>query len=445
MTIQKERVEDVYLSDGMKISDLVNLDEGLISARVISDPEIYRLEIEKIYSKVWIPVAHESEIPKPGDYVLRQIGEDQVIVARSQKGEVHILLNTCSHRGMAVCRADMGNSTHFRCPYHGFTFKNNGELIGVPAFKEAYGENLDFSQFGLVKARVSTCYGLIFGTFNEEAPSLDEQLGNLKWYLQMLLKHTDSGMEVVGGPQRWTLKANWKLGADNFVGDAHHTFMTHQSAIKLGIVPTGDPRFALYGVHISCDNGNGLGLIGGPPNVEIPPYWGYPQEIVEQIERNLSPEQQSAYGRLAYFHGNIFPNMSFLNSTWVTEAGQPPGSYLTLRSWVPKGPDEIEVYAWILVQKEAPDWWKEHARRTYIRTFGPSGTLEQDDAEMWKNITSSTRGYVASNKVTLNYRMGIDRKPERGDFQGPGTVYQGDYNEANQLNIWRQWRKLITE
>ncbi|WP_201318821.1 aromatic ring-hydroxylating dioxygenase subunit alpha [Paenibacillus sp. EPM92] len=444
MTIPKKVGEDVCLSDGTKVKDLLDLDEGYISSRVIGDPEIHQMEIEKIFSEIWIPVAHESEIPNKGDYVLRFIGNEEVIVSRSEAGVVNIVLNACTHRGSPVCRSEMGNSSHFRCPYHGFTFKQNGDLIGVPAHKEAFGDGFDKSQYSLVKARAATYAGLIFGTFNESAPPLEEQLGSLKWYLDMMLQHTNEGMEVIGAPQRWTVKSNWKLGADNFVGDAYHTFMTHQSAVQLKLVPSGDPKFAFYGVHVSCENGNGLGLIGGPPEYELPPFYGVPQDIVEKIEQKLTPEHQKAFRRLAYIHGNIYPNMSFGYFSWATEDGKHPGSYLTLRQWVPKGPHEMEVFSWVLIEKEAPDWWKELARETYVRTFGSSGMLEQDDTEMWKNITRATKGYIAQSKLKFIYRMGIDRKPEQGDWPGPGTVYQGDYSEANQLNIWHQWQKLLT-
>lgn len=445
MVVQNGILKSGYLSDGTRISDLIDLENGYISARVIGDPEIYRLEMEKIFAKVWVPVAHESEIPSKGDYVLRYIGDEEVIVSRSEYGEIHVVLNACTHRGMPVCRSERGNTSHFRCPYHGFTYRQDGQLIGVPAHREAFGDALNKDLYSLVRARVAVYKGLIFATFNESAPPLEEYLGSLKWYLDMMLHHTDEGMEVIGVPQRWVIKSNWKLGGDNFVGDAYHTFMTHYSAVQLKIVPSGDPKFAYYGVHVSCENGHGLGLIGGPPEVEIPPYYGAPQEIVEKIERTLSKDHQKAFRRLAYIHGTIFPNMSFGYFTWATEDGKRPGSYLTLRQWVPRGPHEMEVFTWVLVEKESPDWWKELARETFVRTFGASGMLEQDDAEMWSNITRATKGHIASRKLKFIYRMGIDRKPDQGEWPGPGVVYQGDYSEANQLNIWRQWAKLMSE
>ncbi|MGH7186896.1 MAG: Rieske 2Fe-2S domain-containing protein, partial [Pseudomonadota bacterium] len=117
----------------------VHPEQGEIPAAVFSDPDVYRLEQDAIFSRCWLFVAHESEVPSPGDYVTRYMGEHPVIVTRDEHGKIQVLLNVCRHRGMRICRADLGNSSHFRCPYHGFTYKNDGELIGIPFQKEIYG------------------------------------------------------------------------------------------------------------------------------------------------------------------------------------------------------------------------------------------------------------------------------------------------------------------
>jgi nitrite reductase/ring-hydroxylating ferredoxin subunit len=93
-------------------------EEGKLLAKVYNEPAIFELEAKKIFTKTWIFLAHESEIPWPGDYVLRRVISDSFIVTRDEDGQIHVLFNMCKHRGMQLCRSDAGNASHFRCPYH---------------------------------------------------------------------------------------------------------------------------------------------------------------------------------------------------------------------------------------------------------------------------------------------------------------------------------------
>ena len=93
-------------------------------------------------------LAHESEIPDPGDYVVRRVLADSFIVARDEAGVVRVMFNMCLHRGMQVCRAEMGNASHFRCPYHAWTYRNDGRLAGLPFHEEAYGGEDGFARAG---------------------------------------------------------------------------------------------------------------------------------------------------------------------------------------------------------------------------------------------------------------------------------------------------------
>ena len=190
---------DARLSDGTKISDLTVPEEGIISSKVWSDPEIFDLELKKVFAKTWNFVAHETEIPNTNDYVTRFVGNDRVIAVRTEDG-VNVFLNACVHKGMHLCRQDHGNTKTFKCIYHGWTYRTNGTVAGVPAQKEAYGDTLDRNNYKLIQARVESYGGLIFATFNEEAPSLDEWLGDMKFYIDIYFNQTPQGMEVVGPP-----------------------------------------------------------------------------------------------------------------------------------------------------------------------------------------------------------------------------------------------------
>src|SRR5881392_3100672 len=115
-----------------------DLSGGLIDRSTSSDPRIYRLELQRIFARAWNFMCHETQIPNAGDYFTSYIGEDQVIVVRGEDGEVRVLLNTCRHRGNALCRAELGNTKTFVCSYHGWTYGLDGALIGVPGRTNFY-------------------------------------------------------------------------------------------------------------------------------------------------------------------------------------------------------------------------------------------------------------------------------------------------------------------
>jgi len=160
------------------VRSLVDVDKGLISRRIFIEREIYEQELEQIFARCWLFLCHESQIPQPGEFFSTYMGEDPVLVVRDTQGQVHAFLNVCRHRGNRLCRADRGNASTFTCAYHGWTYSNDGALVGVPYLKEAYDGALDREQWGLMPvAQLDNYKGLLFATFDPEAPPLREYLG----------------------------------------------------------------------------------------------------------------------------------------------------------------------------------------------------------------------------------------------------------------------------
>src|SRR5579864_8917262 len=135
--------------DRSAITALFDPETGWLDRRVLSDEALYRLEMERIFARGWNFMCHESQIPNPGDYFINYIGEDQVIVVRDEERKVNVLLNTCRHRGNALCRAEQGRTKTFVCSYHGWNYALDGRLIGVPGQKTYYHDALDRSRLGL--------------------------------------------------------------------------------------------------------------------------------------------------------------------------------------------------------------------------------------------------------------------------------------------------------
>ena len=410
------------------LREVVRPQEGDIPAFIFSDPDVYKLEIEQIFHKTWVFVAHESEIPEPGDYVSRQLGEWPVIVARGEDGVIRIFLNACRHKGMRVCNAELGNSSHFRCPYHGFTYSNKGDLIGVPYQKEVYGNVLKKEELGLLQARAESYRGLIFGTWNQQAESLNEFLGGMKWYLDIIVGRAE--MEVVGPPQKWIADTDWKLAADNFVSDSYHTMFAHRSIGAIGEIPRAD--YFKDGYQISLENGHGLGMTANHEKDEII----FAEELRPEFEKNLTQEHLDTLKFMVNSHGNVSPNLSFLISEYWLKGKKI--SFTTLRLWHPVGPGKTEVLSWFLVEKNAPEWWRELSKQVYVINFGSSGMFEQDDTECWWSITSNAKA-----PISFKYIQGLGDEPI-DHFPGPGRVYLGKWREANARSFFQWWLDRVT-
>ncbi|MFJ5900516.1 aromatic ring-hydroxylating dioxygenase subunit alpha [Streptomyces sp. NPDC093064] len=136
-------------------------------------------ELYRVFGANWAFVGHESEVPAPGDYVTRRLGGDPVILSRTEDNGVQVMLNSCTHRGTQVCKASYGNTTTFRCGYHGWVVGNDGTLKGVPGRRALYGPDFDLSKRGLRRARVETLHGFVFATCHD-GPSLQEYLGDFR-------------------------------------------------------------------------------------------------------------------------------------------------------------------------------------------------------------------------------------------------------------------------
>ena len=102
-----------------------------VRKEVYTDPQIFDLEMERIHERYWIYCGHESQVPEPGDFVTSRMGTESVLLTRDSEGALHVLLNSCRHRGMKVCRYDEGNTLSFTCPYHGWSYSTDGTLVSV--------------------------------------------------------------------------------------------------------------------------------------------------------------------------------------------------------------------------------------------------------------------------------------------------------------------------
>lgn len=189
--------------------------DGLIDRAIYSNPKIYRQELQRIFARAWNFMCHETQIPNAGDYFTSFVGEDQVIIVRGEDGEVRVLLNTCRHRGNALCRAELGNTKSFVCSYHGWTYGLDGKLIGLPGKTHFYRDDIDQAAWGLVRAaKVEHYKGFYFATLDPMAPSLFDYLGDVgRTGIESML--TQGDVVAIDGVQKNIIDCNWKIAVDN--------------------------------------------------------------------------------------------------------------------------------------------------------------------------------------------------------------------------------------
>ena len=206
--------------------------EDRVHRTLYTSRELFQREMERVFGGTWTYLAHESEIPEPDDFVRKRLGLRPVIVTRDRTGQVHGVLNRCTHRGATVCRVDSGNARRFVCPYHNWTFDNTGDLVGVP-MKAGYGEEFDRAGLGLGRLRVSSYRGFVFGTLNAELPELEEHLGHAARLIDQWLDRWPGARTVVRhGQHRLTYRGNWKLTYDNSA-DGYHPGFSHASLLRM--------------------------------------------------------------------------------------------------------------------------------------------------------------------------------------------------------------------
>jgi phenylpropionate dioxygenase-like ring-hydroxylating dioxygenase large terminal subunit len=423
--------------DRAEILSLFDPATGVLDRRVLSDESLYRMELERIFARGWNFMCHESQLKNPGDYLVSFIGEDQVIVVRDEEGQVNALLNTCRHRGNALCRAERGRAKSFVCSYHGWNYALDGRLIGVPGQSTYYHGDLDRSRLGLFRARMESYQGFYFASLAPDAPSLHDYLGEVgRIGLGMMTAYGD--VEMVEGVQKNVIDCNWKIAVDNLF-DWYHVAYSHASANTAGFLDIAKILHPKNQMVMLGEYGHAIGGPALPTAVvdQISPLSDDERDAMSRaqpdysfrVRRRQADAQMGPTGVRSHGHPNIFPNL------WITMSGM----QMCLR--IPRGPDRTELWWHTFVPKDVP----EPLRRAMIgqanHIFGPAGMLEQDDGENWSQATRSSRG-VASRRLGHHIQMGLGHGEVAAGGNGERYV-EGLISEHGQRWLWRAWTEWM--
>jgi phenylpropionate dioxygenase-like ring-hydroxylating dioxygenase large terminal subunit len=416
--------------------------DGFIDRSIFSDPEIYAREQEQLFTRAWLLVGHESLIPNPKDFYTSRMGEESVILCRDQKGKIHVFLNSCRHRGMKVCPYDQGKASLFVCPYHAWSYTLEGKLQGVPHYEELYSGVLDKQAHGLIEVpRMVNYKGSIWASWDPDAPDFETYLGAAKQHLDFVLDCRDGregGSEVIG-VHKWVFPANWKLAAENFLGDSYHN-PSHRSVDQIGIGPDSvagakgrrDKELDKAEHHwINFAAGHGVHSALMEEDAEYTRAFLADPEVDEYFRECFDARKKrlGERSRLLAFTGTIFPNTSY-------HGKQPRG----LCAWHPFSPTQTEGWRFFLVDKDAPEKVKDVVRRYYMRYSGPAGMTEQDDMENWLLATEASKGVIA-RRHHYNYQQSMNRPAVAGPTGDRVSLQMTEEMARNYYGVWSTYMR----
>jgi phenylpropionate dioxygenase-like ring-hydroxylating dioxygenase large terminal subunit len=418
------------LDSGRGFAALAGTDR--VAGQLYTDPEIFEQELEKIFYRTWIWVAHESEIPEAGSFKTATIGRQPVIVNRDRKGNFNVLLNRCRHRGASVCEVPRGKANGFTCPYHSWSYSLEGQLRGIP-YPEGYEGVVEKKEMPLERLRVESYAGMIFASFNRDIEPLEDFLGDAKIWIDRFMKQGAGYSVKAQGEHRFRFDGNWKIQLENTT-DGYHFPIVHRSWMASVDAETADMLSFMTdekAVTHALGNGHSVAIMV-PEHVDLEEDDGTEDlqerfgHIIEELSRTMPPEQvrrivRSMHG--AGFNLNLFPNVAMSMSF-----------FRVLR---PIAVNETEIQHIALGLDGGPESVNRERLRIHEHFQGPFGFGTPDDSEAWDRVQ---RGAYANKDMPILVNRGLGR--ERTTEEGWKTSHVTD--ESGMREAYGQWKKMMS-
>lgn len=271
--------------------------KGVVGAKTLAQryfvsPEVFAEEEMEIFSKHWLLAGHQSQVAKAGDFFVREIGDESVIIVRDRASTVRGFYNVCRHRGTRLCEEERGHSSTIQCPYHAWTYGLDGRLVGAPHMDEV--PEFDRTQFSLRPVSLGVWEGFIFVNLDDEAMPLAE------WFAPLAGKFSEWNLPQLRSAKRveYDVKANWKLMFENY-SECYHCPGVHPMLSKVSPYDSAENDLTegpFLGGFMKINRGKSLTMSG--------------EACALAVAGNPPPLRPGAAGgedRVFYY--SIFPNM----------------------------------------------------------------------------------------------------------------------------------------
>ena len=397
-----------------------------VHRRIYTDPQIFDLEMTRVFAASWCYVGHESEIPEPGDFRTTTLGLRPVLMTRGRDGAVNVLLNRCAHRGTVLAGEASGCAKRFVCPYHGWTYSPDGRLVAIPFPADHPAQ--DYSTLSLGRLAATSYRGFVFATLNADPEPLECWLGEAREAFDTIIdRHPGGELAVMGSPQLLEFAGNWKLSWDNAADGlhatfAHHSYNTLGEMVDTETVLARDPGSTPM---VSKALRNGHMVVDQRPGIPQGP-WATMRDVPfrEPLESMLADAGATELLDLAtgsMVNLSLFPNLIFVgNQLLVVE---------------PVAVDRTRLQLWLTSAPGAPpeiDLLRLRVDEDFVNFGTP------DDLDMFERIQ---RGLQVPEMEWIDMSRGL---PDNGSDGDDGTIYGPITSEAPQRRYLAHYAKLMT-